>query len=158
MEKKRVLIVEDNPDWLQMMTMVVQRAGYDLITAKTGIEAVEKASTAKPDLILMDIGLPFMNGSEATKIIKANPATKDIPIVIQTAYGRSPLTESAVKAGALEVLEKPFHVGEILRVLSEYLSTEARANHCSRHGVADAAESSTCCSTRETMTEQNPGS
>jgi CheY-like chemotaxis protein len=137
MQKKTVLVVEDNPDSREMMTMVVQRAGYEAVTAKTGIEAVEKASTAKPDLILMDIGLPFMNGAEATAILKANDATKHIPIVIQTAYGRSPLTESAVRAGALEVLEKPFQVGEFRRVFSQSLSTEAQPNHCSPRGVID---------------------
>jgi CheY-like chemotaxis protein len=122
MEKKKVLVVEDNPDWRQMLTTIVQRAGYDVVVAITGIEALEKVSTAQPDLILMDIGLPLMNGSEATAVLKANTATKDIPVVIQTAYGFSSLTERAVKAGAAEVLHKPFPMAEIMRVLRQYLS------------------------------------
>lgn len=124
MERKKVLVVEDNPDWRQMLTMVVQRAGYEVVVAITGLEAVEKASAAQPDLILMDIGLPLMNGSEATAVLKANAATKDIPVVIQTAFGFSTFTECAVKAGAAEVLQKPFPMAEIMRVLRQYLSPE----------------------------------
>jgi CheY-like chemotaxis protein len=64
-----------------------------------------------------------MNGSEATEAIKANAATQAIPVVIQTAYGYSALTERAVKAGAAEVLQKPFPMAEIMRVLRQYLPT-----------------------------------
>jgi CheY-like chemotaxis protein len=103
-----------------MLTMVVKRAGYDVLVATTGIEAVQKATSAHPDLILMDLGLPEMNGDEATAILKTNAATKDISIVIQTAYGFSSLTDRAVKAGAAEVLHKPFPITEIQRVLSQY--------------------------------------
>jgi CheY-like chemotaxis protein len=122
MERKKVLVVEDNPDWRQLLTMLVQRAGHEYIVAITGVEAIEKASAARPDLILMDIGLPVMNGSEATEALKANPATKAIPVVIQTAFGFSPLTDRAIKAGAVEVLQKPFPMAEIMRVLRQYLS------------------------------------
>jgi CheY-like chemotaxis protein len=146
MEKKKVLVVEDNPDWRQMLKTIVQRAGYDVLVATTGIEAIEKASMAQPDLILMDIGLPVMNGSEATEVIKANAATQAIPVVIQTAYGYSALTERAVKAGAAEVLQKPFPMAEIMRVLRQYLSTghmrsvpSTTPEHADRHGGGQVA-------------------
>jgi CheY-like chemotaxis protein len=119
-EKKKILIVEDNADWRLVLSRTVERAGYEVVSATTGREAVEKAAAAQPALILMDIGLPLMNGGEATALIKANAATKNIPVVIQTAYGSSSFTEHAVKAGAAEVLQKPIKIQEIERVLCKY--------------------------------------
>jgi CheY-like chemotaxis protein len=124
-EKKKVLIVEDNADWRLVLSRSVERAGYEAVSATTGREAVEKASTARPALILMDIGLPLMNGGEATAMIKANAATKNIPVVIQTAYGSSSFTEHAVKAGAAEVLQKPIKIQEIERVLCKYVPKDS---------------------------------
>jgi two-component system cell cycle response regulator DivK len=119
---KTVLVVEDNAHWRKLLTMVIERAGYVVLQATTGGEAVEKATAALPDLILMDLGLPEMNGDEATAILKRNSATRDIPIVIQTAYA---CTENAATAGASEVLHKPIELTEIHRVLRKYASNEA---------------------------------
>jgi CheY-like chemotaxis protein len=120
---KKVLVVEDNDHWRKLLVMVIQRSGYQALQAVTGIEAMEIAAATLPDLILMDLGLPKMNGDEATAILKRNPATKNIPIVIQTAYAH---TESAVMAGAEEILQKPIELSEIQRVLCKYLGEEAK--------------------------------
>jgi CheY-like chemotaxis protein len=117
--KKKVLVVEDNAHWRKLLTMVIQRSGYEVLQAADGIEAIEKATAARPDLILMDLGLPKMTGDAATAVLKANPATRDIPVVIQTAYT---FTENAVTAGAAEILQKPIELTEIERVLCKYLS------------------------------------
>ncbi len=79
---KKILIVEDNADLRDLLTIVIRRLGHEVAIAITGEEAVEHASAMKPDLILMDIGLPNLNGVEATKQIKADPTTKHIPVVI----------------------------------------------------------------------------
>jgi CheY-like chemotaxis protein len=115
---KKVLIVEDNAHWRKLLAMVVERSGCEVLQATTGVEAVERAAAALPDLILMDFGLPEMDGGEATAILKRNPATQHIPIVIQTAYACTP---NAATAGAAEVLVKPIELAEIHRVLRAYL-------------------------------------
>jgi CheY-like chemotaxis protein len=120
--KKKVLVVEDNAHWRRLLAMVIQRSGYEVLEATNGVEAVEKAIAERPSLILMDLGLPKMSGDEATAIIKADPATNDIPVVIQTAYA---ISENAATAGAAEILHKPIELTDIQRVLRKYLATEA---------------------------------
>jgi CheY-like chemotaxis protein len=133
---KKVLIVEDNVHWRKLLAMVVERSGYEVAEAATGIEAVDQATATLPDLILMDLGLPEMNGAEATAILKANPATEHIPIVIQTAYA---CNQNAATAGASEVLVKPIELTEIQRVLRHYLgaggSTAVPKQLPSSHGL-----------------------
>jgi CheY-like chemotaxis protein len=119
---KKVLIVEDNVHWRKLLAMVVERSGYEVLQATTGIEAVERATAALPDLILMDLGLPEMSGGEATAILKRNLATQHIPVVIQTAYA---CTQNAATVGAAEILVKPIELTEIHRVLRNYLGNGA---------------------------------
>jgi CheY-like chemotaxis protein len=120
--KKKVLVVEDNAHWRKLLAMVIQRSGYEVLEATNGVEGVEMAIAARPSLILMDLGLPKMTGDEATAIIKADPATHDIPVVIQTAYAMS---QNAVTAGAAEILYKPIELAEIQRILRQYIATGA---------------------------------
>ena len=121
---KKVLIVEDNSDWRLLLSMVIQRAGYDVISAITGNEGVTLATLNHPDLILLDLGLPGMSGDAATAQIKQNPATRNIPVVIQTAFAPGTNVNRAIQAGAVEVLHKPISIAEIQRVLDKYLSAE----------------------------------
>jgi len=121
---KKILIVEDHASWLQLLTTVLKRAGYDVISATTGRESVTLATLNHPDLILMDLGLPEMSGDEATAQIKADPGTKDIPVVIQTAFGSGPSAKRATEVGAAEILHKPISITEIQAVVKKYLSSE----------------------------------
>jgi CheY-like chemotaxis protein len=118
----KVLIVEDDDDWRGLLVMVIKRLGYEVFEAATGLEAIERASAVLPHLILMDIGLPGMTGDKATACLKANPVTKHIPIVVQTAWHDSKHTERALEAGAAEILYKPVAIKIILDVLHKYLS------------------------------------
>ncbi len=77
-----------------------------------------------PDLIMMDIGLPGIAGDEATACLKANPATQEIPVIINTAFATGPQTKRALDAGAAEILHKPFPLAMLCDVLSKYLSGE----------------------------------
>ena len=119
---KKVLVVEDNDDWREFLAMLIKRLGYEVFEATTGIEAIERASSIYPDLILMDLGLPQMSGSEAIACLKMDPASRDIPVVVQTAWNDDIHTNRALEAGAAEILHKPIDVKTLLDVLRKYLS------------------------------------
>lgn len=121
---KKILIVEDNADLRDLLTTVIRRLGHEVAIASTGEEAVERASAMKPDLILMDIGLPKLSGVEATIQIKADPATKDIPVVVLSALPLSSHGRRTIEAGAVEVLQKPIRVTDLEQVLIKYSCTE----------------------------------
>ncbi len=119
---KKVLIVEDNEEWCELLTMVLQRSGYEVVVALTGKQGVEQAIATHPDLILMDLGLPEISGDEATVKIKSDPKTRDIPIVVQTAFGMGPEAKRAVAAGAAEIIDKPISITALQRTVKKYLS------------------------------------
>ena len=130
---KKVLVVEDNADWRELLAMIIRRAGHEVVIANTGKEGIRQASKTNPDLILMDLGLPEMSGDEATIQIKADPATRHIPVVIQTAFGTGPNAKRAVEAGAAEIMQKPISITDIQKLLSKYLSSgDVRAKADSR--------------------------
>ncbi len=122
--RKKVLVVEDNADWRDLLAMIIRRSGHEAVTAGTGTEGVRQASLTCPDLILMDLGLPEMSGAQATAQIKTDAVTKDIPIVIQTAFGSGPDAKRAIEAGATEIMHKPISITDIQKVLSKYLSSD----------------------------------
>jgi CheY-like chemotaxis protein len=105
-----------------VLVIIIRRLGYDVIEATTGEEGVAQASAAHPDLVLMDLGLPRMSGDQATAQLKADPATKDIPVIIQTAFGMGPSAQRAIEAGAAEILHKPITMTGIEKMLCKYLS------------------------------------
>ena len=116
MANKKILVIEDHSDLRRLITIYLDRAGYDVLEAETGLAAIERANVTRPDLITMDLGLPDMTGAEAITRIKADPFTKHIPVIVMTAYYTgSPLVESALAAGACEILHKPV----ALRILEE---------------------------------------
>jgi CheY-like chemotaxis protein len=92
--------VEDNNDCRELLEKLVNCFGYDVIKAGSGTEAITQASEKHPDLILMDICLPEMIGDEITARLKANPATRDIPVIIITAFQERGVTNRALDAGA----------------------------------------------------------
>ena len=106
--KKKILIVEDNSDIRRLMVFFLERVGYDVLEAATGLAAIERARATLPNLITVDLGLPDITGDEVTARLKADPSMKHIPVIAITAYYKeAPLVESAVAAGACEVLYKP---------------------------------------------------
>jgi two-component system, cell cycle response regulator DivK len=119
---KTILLVEDNSDLRQLLTKIIGRLGYEVVAATTGEEAVERAFAMRPDLIIMDICLPKLNGAEATAKIKGNATTKHIPIVILSALQLRPELKCALEAAAAEILQKPVRVAELQEVISKHLS------------------------------------
>ena len=106
--KKRVLLVEDHPDTVDVMTMELQLLGYEVTVAKNGLDAVEMATSGLPDLIVMDILLPKMDGFQASSRIRQNPNTQAIPILAATALYRDEDRERCLASGCDDYIPKPF--------------------------------------------------
>jgi len=121
---KKILVVEDNDNCRELLALFIKRLGYEVVEAATGLQAIERACAVHPDLIMMDIGLPGMAGDEAMVCLKANPATQEIFVIINTAFATGPQTKRALDAGAAEILHKPFPLAMLCDVLSKYLSGE----------------------------------
>jgi CheY-like chemotaxis protein len=121
---KKILLVEDNNDVRELLALFMKRLGYKAFEATTGVEAIDLASTVQPDLIMMDLRLPEMNGAEATASLKANPSTRDTPLLVITASGATTDRRRALDAGAAEILLKPIDVTTLSNVLRRYLSAK----------------------------------
>ena len=118
---KRILVVEDQEDNRRILRYLLTSAGYELIEAVTGEEGVSLAETGRPDLILMDIQLPGLDGYEATRRIKADPALSHIPIIAVTSYALSGDDAKARAAGCDAYVTKPFSPRALLGKIREYL-------------------------------------
>jgi two-component system cell cycle response regulator DivK len=118
---KRILIVEDQEDNRKILRDLLTSVGYELVEATTGEEGVALAETARPDLILMDIQLPGLDGYEATRRIKANPALRQIPVIAVTSYALSGDEVKAREAGCDAYISKPFSPRALLAKVREFL-------------------------------------
>ena len=114
MTHKKILLVDDAETILMMERMILNKAGYELITAKDGQEAVTKAMAERPDLILMDVVMPRMNGFEACKQLRGNDTTKAIPIIMVTTRGEAESVESGFASGCNDYVTKPINGLEVL--------------------------------------------
>ncbi len=119
---KRILIVEDQEDNRKILRDLLTSAGFDLVEAATGEEGVSLAERERPDLILMDIQLPGLDGYEATRRIKASSALQHIPIIAVTSYALSGDDVKARDAGCDAYVTKPFSPRALLAKIHEYLS------------------------------------
>jgi two-component system cell cycle response regulator DivK len=118
---KRILVVEDTEDNRQIIRDLLTSVGYELIEALDGAAGVAAAAREKPDLILMDIQLPVMDGYEATRRIKGDPATSAIPIIAVTSYALSGDEEKTRAAGCDGYIAKPFSPRQLLAKVRELL-------------------------------------
>ena len=118
---KRILVVEDQEDNRQILRDLLGSVGYDLIEAGDGEAGVAAATAQHPDLILMDIQLPVMDGYEATRRIKANPELKGIPIIVVTSYALSGDEAKAREAGCDAYVTKPYSPRQLLAKIREFL-------------------------------------
>ncbi len=123
--KKRILVVEDNAESRELLAIILRRSGYDIAEAATGLDAVDQAHASRPDLIIMDLGLPGITGDEVTTRLKADASTRDIPVIVNTGFHRgSLLVERAIVAGASMILHKPTPLKVFVEVARRYLSPE----------------------------------
>jgi len=125
---ERILIVEDNPENMKVFEMVLNAKGYTLLKATDGEEALDMAIREHPDLIIMDIQLPKMNGLEVTKKLRGNSAFSHIPIIAVSAYAMKGDKEKAIEAGCNAYLSKPFNIHELTGMIAEMLLPRQKDN------------------------------
>jgi two-component system cell cycle response regulator DivK len=118
---KRILVVEDHEDNRQILRDLLASAGYEMIEAGNGEDGVAAAAAERPDLILMDIQLPILDGYEATRQIKANPALNAIPIIVVTSYALGGDEEKARTAGCDAYVAKPYSPRQLLARIRDFL-------------------------------------
>ena len=117
----KVLIIEDNTDCRELFAMLVRHLGCDALQAHDGELGVQKALHEKPDLIILDIAMPNMNGMEALSCLRESEITKSTPIVVYTAWIGETYREAALKSGAHEFITKPISFDELQKVLLRYI-------------------------------------
>jgi CheY-like chemotaxis protein len=117
---KTVLIVEDYEDSRTFMKFLVESYGYQVVEAADGIEAIDKFKKQHPDLVLMDISLPMVDGLTATKTIRELEKSLDLPIIAVTAFGKSYYNQ-AIEAGCNDLINKPIDIDTLEPILNQYL-------------------------------------
>ena len=118
---KKILVIDDELELVKAITIRFKASGYEVVPAFDGQEGVDKAGEVKPDLILLDIVMPKMDGYQVCKKLKGNPETKDIPIIIFTASGQQDLEKRCMAVGAKGVIMKPFEATELLELVNKLL-------------------------------------
>jgi CheY-like chemotaxis protein len=118
--KKKVLIVEDYEDSRSFLKFLVESYGYQVIEAADGIEALDSFKKHQPDIVLMDISLPMVNGLITTKAIRDCDSTGEVPIIAITSFGKD-FYEQAVDAGCNDLISKPLDTDSLESLLSSYL-------------------------------------
>lgn len=118
---KKILIVDDNQDSRELAVKVLKNRGYQMIEASDGEEALEKALAEKPDLILMDISIPKINGYEVTRRLKSQADFKATPIIALTAHAMKGDKEKALEAGCDGYISKPINVHELPDQIKSYM-------------------------------------
>lgn len=117
----KVLVIEDNERNRYLISFLLKGEGYDVIEAVTGEEGIETAMRERPDLILMDIQLPGIDGYETTRRIRASPADRKVPIIALTSYAMTGDRERALAAGCTGYVEKPINPDTIMGEIQKYL-------------------------------------
>lgn len=119
---KTVLVADDDPDILGIVSMSLETQGYTVYKAANGREAVDGTRAHQPDLVLMDMMMPVVSGYEAVGELKADAATRDIPVVGLSAKAMTTDMERATTAGIDAYITKPFRITQVLSVVAKYLS------------------------------------
>ncbi len=118
---KRILVIEDNETNMYLISFILKKTGYEVIEARSGEEGVELAIKEKPDLIIMDIQLPGIDGLEATQKIRESEADGEIPIIALTSYAMIGDKEKALAAGCTGYIEKPINLDTLMGEIKKYL-------------------------------------
>lgn len=116
-----ILVIEDFSDARDLMRLVLEAEGYRVVVASNGLDGIETARREKPDAILMDMSMPFLDGCQATKSIRQLPNLRNIPIIACSAYNQWSWRSKAILAGCTDFLTKPIELSLLLATLSRYL-------------------------------------
>ena len=121
MQKKKILVVDDSKTALFVESMILRKGPYELVTASDGVEAVEKAVAERPDLILMDVVMPRMDGFEACEALREREDTQAIPIIMVTTRGEAVNVETGFASGCSDYVTKPINGVELLAKVRDRL-------------------------------------
>jgi two-component system alkaline phosphatase synthesis response regulator PhoP len=121
MAKGKILVVDDEVNITQILEFSIGAEGYEVVTAANGEEAIDKARREQPDLIILDVMMPKIDGYEACRILKANPLTKSIPVVLLTAKGRDIDKRLGYEVGATDYIIKPFSPNKLIDRIHQLL-------------------------------------
>ena len=119
--RPRILVVEDNADMRDFLQRILERRGYGFLGAADGVEGMELALSERPELVLMDLSLPTLDGYEATRLLKANPDCAAMPILAVTAHARSVDKEKALEAGCDAYISKPYSIHQLFELIERFL-------------------------------------
>jgi len=119
--RKKILLVDDASTILMMEKMILAKGGYELVTAKDGQEAVERAAVERPDLILMDVMMPKMTGFEACARLRQSDVTRSTPIILVTTRGEEVNVEKGYQSGCTDYVTKPINGVELMSKVKTYL-------------------------------------
>ncbi len=119
--KQKILYIEDNEQNLYLVTFILEKGGYEVCAARDGREGIDLAATVKPDLILLDIQLPLMDGYTVARQLRPNPELAEIPIVALTSYAMAGDREKALAAGCNGYIEKPINPDIFMQQVEQHL-------------------------------------
>jgi len=119
--KKRVLVIEDNEQNLYLVTFILERHGYEVNAARDGGEGIDLAAVLKPDIILLDIQLPVMDGYAVARKLRTNAALDQVPIIAVTSYAMAGDRDKALEAGCNGYIEKPINPEIFMQQIEHYL-------------------------------------
>lgn len=121
MVKNKILLVDDEEDIVKMNKLRLSELGFDVISAASGEEAIEKAGRENPDLILLDVMMPGIDGLQTLSILKDNPETSSIPVLMLSGTGEKIAKNKAMLAGAVDYIMKPFNAEMLLEAIKKHL-------------------------------------
>ncbi|MGQ9523361.1 MAG: response regulator [Armatimonadota bacterium] len=143
----RILLVEDEPENQLVIGLILKTEGYSVITVDRGDAALEAAEREKPDLVLLDVMMPEVNGFDVLARLRQNPATASIPVILLTALAQERDVERAVNAGVNGFVAKPFEPGELISCVRSALASSGfcqvtGVTHCLEPGAGDGEQHS----------------
>ena len=121
---KNILVIEDVEDHLEIVKLILEQHGYNILVATTGLEGLKCARANSPDLVILDVVLPEMNGYEVCKEIKNGNDTKDMPVIMLSVRSNPEDIETAYKAGANKYITKPFNLEDLIKEVKKHLGEE----------------------------------
>ncbi|NTU71199.1 MAG: response regulator [Coriobacteriia bacterium] len=124
---KRILAVDDEPHILKLIAFSLRSHGFEVLEASDGLSAVSVAAAELPDLILLDVMMPALDGYEACRRIKADPATANIPIFMLTAKAQASEQQTGLDAGAVDYICKPFTPKDLVATVEEFFTTQSES-------------------------------
>jgi CheY-like chemotaxis protein len=117
--RKKILIVEDHPDVRRVLTLGLRHLGYEIVEADTGSSGIAQTVSESPDLVLVDLSLPDVNGLEIARVIKQNPRTAEIPLVALSGHSEREIAPKVLEAGMAAYLMKPIQTEELVQVIEK---------------------------------------